>query len=119
MKSIADKMKASVLSSDKFVAATQAMSNGTLNQQKNSRNELEPALSERSVTRENFSFPLADSALIDTLRKRAATRGVLLNRSEILRSGLAALNALSDDEIAAVGTSIPKMRAGRPPSRSS
>ncbi len=69
-----------------------------------------------AVIRENFSFPPGDSELIEILRKRAAREGVLLNRSELLRAGLAALSKLSDAEIAAIGGQVPKLKTGRPKS---
>lgn len=68
----------------------------------------------RAVIRENFSFPPSDSELIEVLRKRAAREGVLLNRSEMLRAGLAALIKLSDAEIAKIGGQVPKLKTGRP-----
>lgn len=71
----------------------------------------------KSVVRENFSLPPSDSELIEVLRRRAAREGVLLNRSELLRASLAALNRLSDAEIAAIGGQVPKIRTGRPTTR--
>jgi hypothetical protein len=71
----------------------------------------------RAVVRENFSLPPSDSELIEVLRRRAAREGVLLNRSELLRASLAALNRLSDAEIAAIGEQVPKIRTGRPAGR--
>lgn len=71
----------------------------------------------RAVVRENFSLPPSDSELIEVLRRRAAREGVLLNRSELLRASLAALNRLSDAEIAAIGGQVPKIRTGRPVGR--
>lgn len=70
----------------------------------------------KTVVRENFSLPPSDSELIEVLRRRAAREGVLLNRSELLRASLAALNHLSDAEIAEIGGQVPKIRTGRPKS---
>lgn len=70
-----------------------------------------------TVVRENFSLPPSDSELIEVLRRRAAREGVLLNRSELLRASLAALNKLSDAEIAVIGSQVPRIRTGRPTSR--
>lgn len=69
-----------------------------------------------AIIRETFSMPPEDSLLIDKLRQRAAVQGVMLNRSEILRAGLAALLNLSDAELAEVGSKVPKMKSGRPKS---
>jgi hypothetical protein len=129
MKSLADRMKAGIApEKDKFQAAETAMAAGNLHAavqpQPAARQEIEPtsrpreqpktAEGTRTVVRENFSFPPADSELIEVLRKRAAREGVLLNRSEMLRAGLAALGRLSDAEIAAIGGQVPKIKTGRP-----
>ena len=134
MKSLADRMKSGIppVGADKFTAADSAMAGGNLYatavpdqpvpvvQQP----VVEPVLTARdqakvpegtsTVVRENFSLPPADSELINELRKRAGRGGVLLNRSELLRAGLAALNRLSDAEIAAIAEQVPKIKTGRP-----
>ena len=119
-------MKAGIAPVDKFKAADTAMASGTLMPTVASPEAVAavevkaPVLpaktspAEGSVIRENFSLPPADSALIDELRKRVAVQGVLLNRSEVLRAGLAALNALNDAQLGKVAGLVPKMKAGRP-----
>lgn len=82
-----------------------------------SREEKKAVVGDGSVIRENFSLPPADSALIDALRKRVAAQGVLLNRSEILRAGLAALSALGNAQLVDIASQVPKMKAGRPKTR--
>lgn len=72
------------------------------------------AAGDSSIIRETFSMPPADSALIDQLRQRIAAQGVILNRSEILRAGLAALSALPESMLADAGNRVPKMKTGRP-----
>lgn len=131
MKSLADRMKSGIppVGADKFTAADSAMAGGNLYATPEQpavaqQPVVEPVLTARdqakvpagtsAVVRENFSFPPADSELIDELRKRAARGGVLLNRSEMLRAGLAALNRLSDAEIAAIAEQVPKIKTGRP-----
>lgn len=124
-KSLAERMKASVVTTDKFKAAEAAMAAGVLNVptveatppvQTSSRDEKKVVVGDGSVIRENFSMPPSDSMLINELRTRAAAKGVLLNRSEVLRAGLAALSALDDAQLADVANRVPKMKAGRPKS---
>jgi len=125
-KSLADRMKAGIAPADKFKAADTAMASGTLLPAMASPEPVaavavkasvlpaKTAPAEGSVIRENFSLPPADSALIDALRKRVAVQGVLLNRSEVLRAGLAALSALNDVQLGKVAGLVPKMKSGRP-----
>lgn len=134
MKSLADRMKAGVTPTDKFMAAEAAMAAGALQtavvnpaptlaaEAKQpahvaSREEKKAVVGDGSVIRENFSLPPSDSALIDALRKRVAAQGVLLNRSEILRAGLAALSALGNAQLVDIASQVPKMKAGRPKMR--
>lgn len=135
MKSLADRMKAGISAPEKnkFEAAEGAMAAGNLlltpvaKQLPVAKKEevapvssprYQPKVAEgtRAVIRENFSFPPSDSELIEVLRSRAGRAGVLLNRSEILRAGLAALSKLSDAEIAAICDQVPKIKTGRPKS---
>jgi hypothetical protein len=41
-------------------------------------------------------------------------RGVLLNRNEVVRTGVAALATLSDKQFSAVTNDVPKLKTGRP-----
>ena len=135
MRSLADRMKSGINAPEKnkFEAAEGAMAAGNLlltpvaqllpvaTQEEvvpatSPRNQPKVAEGARAVIRENFSFPPGDSELIEVLRKRAARGGVLLNRSELLRAGLAALSKLSDAEIAAICDQVPKIKTGRPKS---
>jgi hypothetical protein len=79
-----------------------------------SRVTLKGAVGDSAIIRETFSMPPRDSELIDQLRQRIAVQGVILNRSEILRAGLAALSALPDALLANAANRVPKMKTGRP-----
>lgn len=69
---------------------------------------------ESVIIRETFSLPPGDSACIDALRLRAAKSGVMLNRSEIIRAGIAALAMLNETQFADVTNEVPKLKTGRP-----
>jgi hypothetical protein len=79
-----------------------------------SRVTIKGAVGDSSIIRETFSMPPRDRELIDQLRQRIAAQGVILNRSEILRAGLAALSTLPDSLLADAGNRVPKMKTGRP-----
>lgn len=115
-----DKFKAAegTLAADSLQAAVRPQPVATQDAEPtiNRRDQTKVAEGTRAVIRENFSFPPGDSELIEILRKRAAREGVLLNRSELLRAGLAALSKLSDAEIATIGGQVPKLKTGRPKS---
>lgn len=49
------------------------------------------------IIRETFSIPPDESAALDAMRVRAAKAGVMLNRSEIVRAGIAALRLLDKE----------------------
>ncbi len=120
MKSLADSTTAGITPADQATAAENTRS-AVLSPQEtapspNLRDQPKTTGGNRAVIRENFSFPPSDSELIEILRKRAAREGVLLNRSELLRAGLAALSKLSDAEIATIGAEVPKLKTGRPKS---
>ena len=82
-----------------------------------SRVTLKVSVGDSSIVRETFSLPPEDSALIDTLRQRIAAQGVLLNRSEVLRAGLVALNTLPASLLADAANRVMKMKPGRPKAR--
>lgn len=133
-----NKMKAAVTPSDKFAAAEAAMATGTLEaaatapifqtpgaaalaspvaaRTPSSRATKKESVGDSAIIRETFSMPPGDSDLIDQLRQRSAAQGVMLNRSEILRAGLAALRTLSDAKLVEIGNAVPKMKTGRPKS---
>lgn len=137
MKSMVNRMNAAVTPSDKFAAAEVAMATGTLESGATapmasqpeaplankitasvpvSRATKKESVGDSAIIRETFSMPPSDSDLIDQLRQRSAAQGVMLNRSEILRAGLAALSTLSDAKLVEIGNQVPKMKTGRPKS---
>jgi len=51
------------------------------------------------VVRRAFSMQEADARLIDALRLRCATQGMLMNQSEVVRVGLHVLSEMNDGEL--------------------
>lgn len=68
---------------------------------------------ESSIVRETFSLPPADSAEIEAVRRRGAVTGVMLNRSEVIRAGIAALMTIDDETFNRVVSGVPKLKSGR------
>lgn len=61
-----------------------------------------------------FSIPPADGDRIDRVRLRLAQAGHLLNRSEVVRLGLIALDDVDQNIIGTLVERLDRMRPGRP-----
>ena len=64
--------------------------------------------------REIFSYSADDAARLQRLIKRAARIGALSNKSEVVRAGLRALDALSDEQLLKALQAVPRLKPGRP-----
>lgn len=69
---------------------------------------------ESVIIRETFSLPPDESARIDAMRMRAAKADVMLNRSEIIRAGIAALTQLDEAPFLTSANNVPQLKTGRP-----
>lgn len=58
-----------------------------------------PAGRTSPVVRRAFSMQEADAQLIETLRVRCATQGMLMNQSEVVRVGLHVLADMADADL--------------------
>lgn len=67
------------------------------------------------VIRDSFTIPGDEYELISRIRKRCMKAGVSANKSEVLRAGLAALEAMPDRELASLFGKLPRVKTGRPP----
>lgn len=77
--------------------------------------EGEASLSQKKgVIRATFSLPENAIAEIDAIREKLARNGVILNKSEVVRAALIALEDLSDKRAQTVVRSIKRLKAGRP-----
>lgn len=66
------------------------------------------------VVRATFSLPSSAVSEIEDLRKKLAAAGYILNRSELVRVGLAALTSLKSKEAERAIAKISRLKAGRP-----
>lgn len=69
------------------------------------------------VIRDSFTIPGDEYELISRIKKRCMKAGVSANKSEVLRAGLAALNQMSDGELAQAVESLTRVKTGRPPTK--
>ncbi len=69
------------------------------------------------VIRDSFTIPGDEYELISQIRKRCMKAGIGANKSEILRAGLAALQAMPDRELASLFGKLPRVKTGRPPAK--
>lgn len=66
------------------------------------------------LVRDSYAMPDNEYAQIGVLKKRLASLGSEVKKSELLRGGIAALAALSDAELKAVLGRIERIKTGRP-----
>jgi hypothetical protein len=66
------------------------------------------------LVRDSFTMPQPDFALIDVLKTRALNMKHPVKKSELLRAGLQALNALDDLRLLVVLEALEPLKAGRP-----
>jgi hypothetical protein len=81
------------------------------------RSEPPPSNGADKVIRDSFTIPGDEYELISRIKKRCMKAGVSANKSEVLRAGLAALDAMPDRELAKVFESLVKVKTGRPTSK--
>jgi hypothetical protein len=67
------------------------------------------------VIRDSFTMPGHDYALIETIKLKLMKEGSLLNKGEILRAGLHALEKMDINELIALAQNIDKIKVGRRP----
>ena len=66
------------------------------------------------LIRDSFTFPETDYALIAALKQRSLKAGHEIKKSELLRAGLVALQALSDESLLQALTKVERIKTGRP-----
>jgi hypothetical protein len=69
------------------------------------------------VIRDSFTIPSEEYDLISKLKKRCMKVGVGVNKSEILRAGLAALDSMQDRELVEAFGRLVRVKTGRPSAR--
>lgn len=61
---------------------------------------------------DSFNLPEGDDELISRIKRRCMKVGLSTDKSEVLRAGLAALDAMQDRELARLFASLPRVRTG-------
>lgn len=77
----------------------------------------EPDPTAQRVVRDSFTMPLADYALIGSLKVKCLGMGIAVKKSELLRAGLHALTRISDQNFAEVVSAVESVKTGRPPGK--
>ena len=99
---------------DRFARADSALLNPTVTSEPAQKAELAgpPSLKEL-VTRDTFSMPSDEHAIIERLRVAAAKENVLVNKSEIVRCALSLLATIDSEELLKRLSLLKKGRPGR------
>ena len=66
------------------------------------------------LMRDSFTMPKAEYTVIEQLKRRASVLERPTKKSELLRAGIKALNALSDAALLAALQAVPTIKTGRP-----
>jgi hypothetical protein len=66
------------------------------------------------LIRDSFSIPKHEFAAIDSLKTRAIALGTSVKKSELLRAGLMALQAMGDTAFKTALAAVPTLKTGRP-----
>ncbi len=68
----------------------------------------------QKLVRDSFKFPQQEYAAFDALKARCLKAGLAIKKSELVRAGLVALQALDDDRLIEILNKLEKLKAGRP-----
>lgn len=68
------------------------------------------------LVRDSFTIPKPEYAVLDELKQRAAKLAQPAKKSELLRAGVKALAAMSNDDFLAALKAVPAIKTGRPKS---
>lgn len=66
------------------------------------------------LVRDSFTIPKSEYAVLESLKLRAAKLGRPIKKSEALRAGVAALQAMSDAAFLSALGAVPSIKTGRP-----
>ena len=66
------------------------------------------------LVRDSFTIPKPEYLVLDALKLRAAKLGRPSKKSEVLRAGIGALNAMSDKALLTALNFVPSLKTGRP-----
>jgi hypothetical protein len=66
------------------------------------------------LVRDSFTIPKDEYAVLEALKARALGLGQHVRKSELLRAGIQALNAMDDRALLAAVGAVPTLKTGRP-----
>lgn len=66
------------------------------------------------VVRDSYTMPPGEYETISKVQKRCLKRGVVVNKSEVVRAGFAALDRMGDRELFELLQGLAKVKTGRP-----
>jgi hypothetical protein len=66
------------------------------------------------LVRDSFTIPKPEYAMLESLKLRAAKLARPTKKSEVLRAGIGALNAMTDKAFLAALGAVPSLKTGRP-----
>ena len=92
----------------------QSLSNQANSDTSTSSDEEAKSTPKKRVIRDSFTLPESDYELIKTLKSRYLSLAINVNKSEVIRAGLHALNQMSDPELVSVIESLIRVKTGRP-----
>jgi hypothetical protein len=75
---------------------------------------VEPAKPKHKLVRDSFTIPKNEYVILDDLKQRAARLARPAKKSEILRAGIAALQAMPDESFLSALAIVPSLKTGRP-----
>lgn len=70
-------------------------------------------IKKNKVIRDSFTMPASYYILMSSLQQRCMREGVSVNKSELLRAGLDALNSMSTNDIVKFVQGLTKLKPGR------
>ncbi|NKI96556.1 hypothetical protein [Rhizobacter sp. SG703] len=73
-----------------------------------------PEKPKHKLVRDSFTIPKSEYQLLDALKLRAAALKRPTKKSELLRAGIAALNAMADKPLLDALAKVPSLKTGRP-----
>jgi hypothetical protein len=81
---------------------------------KKSKTEKHAKPSRPKLIRDSFTMPESDYGRIKALKTRLLTAGVEIKKSEVLRAGLLALEAMSNTQLQKIVGQVERIKTGRP-----
>jgi hypothetical protein len=73
-----------------------------------------PAKTKQKLVRDSFTIPKSEYTVLGELKQRAVQLARPAKKSELLRAGINALNAMADSAFLAALRAVPSLKTGRP-----